>query len=236
MKEEVPLPDIAKCACKFKQTFKHVSDAELKALLAETTVKACRKGEFIYTENTRIRGCYLLYSGIVKIFQTGNEGKEQIIRFGKEGDIFGFRSVIRGEPACTSVETLTDCILCHVPDRSLVQAITRSPAFAHEMMQIACKELGDANRYIRDIAQKSVRARLAEILLQISNDFGLEEDGSLALNLTREDLGNFVGTATETLIRLLSDFKNERLVEAKGRKIKLLDIEKLRRISEYKTI
>jgi global nitrogen regulator ntcA len=99
-------------------------------------------------------------------------------------------------------------------------------------MQIACKELGDANRYIREIAQKSVKARLAEILLLIASDFGVEEDGTLKLNVTREDLSNFVGTATETLIRLLSDLKNEGLVEVKGRKIKLLNRDKLKKMAD----
>jgi CRP-like cAMP-binding protein len=228
MKEEVALPDISKCISKFKQTFKHVPEAEFVELLADATVEACKKGEFVYAENSRLKGCYLLYSGIIKIFQTGSEGKEQIVRLGKEGDLFGFRSVIREEPACTSVETLADCILCHIPGHSLVEAIARSPAFANEMMQIACRELGDANRYIKDIAQKPVRARLAEILLLIAGDFGMEKDGALALNLTREDLSNFVGTATETLIRLLTEFKNERLVETKGRRISLLDVDRLR--------
>ncbi|MDR1274334.1 MAG: Crp/Fnr family transcriptional regulator [Odoribacteraceae bacterium] len=231
MKEEVALPDISRCISKFKQTFKHVAEAEFAKLLADATVTAYKKGEFVYEENSRVKGCYLLYSGIVKIFQTGNEGKEQIIRLGKEGDLFGFRSVIREEPACTSVETLADCILCHVPGRSLVEAITRSPAFANEMMQIACRELGDANRYIKDIAQKPVRARLAEILLLIAGDFGLEKDGALTLNLTRGDLSNFVGTATETLIRLLSEFKNERLIATRGRRIRLLDVDRLRLIA-----
>ena len=73
-------------------------------------------------------------------------------------------------------------------------------------------------------------ARLAEILLLIASDFGVEEDGTLKLNVSREDLSNFVGTATETLIRLLSDLKNEGLVEIKGRKIKLLQRDKLQQI------
>ena len=99
------------------------------------------------------------------------------------------------------------------------------------MIQITCKELGESNRYIRDIAQKSVKKRLAEILVMLADDFGLENDGTLKLSLTREDLGNFVGTATETVIRLLSEYKNEGLVESVGRKIKLLDLERLKTIA-----
>ena len=140
-------------------------------------------------------------------------------------------SVIRHEPACTSIETHSEAILCYIPDSVLLNLIRNNSGFAYDMMQIACKELGDSNRYIRDIAQKSVKERLAEILLLIADDFGIEQDGSLKLNITREDLSNFVGTATETVIRLLSDYKNDGLIEVKGRKIKLLNIEKLKTIA-----
>ncbi|MDR0765755.1 MAG: Crp/Fnr family transcriptional regulator [Odoribacteraceae bacterium] len=231
MKEETPLPDLSRCVRKFKQTFRHVPDGELETFLENASVKEYRKGELVYAENTRVKGCFLLYSGAVKIFQTGSEGKEQIIRLGKEGDIFGFRSIIMEEPTCTSTRALAPCVLCRVPGRALLQAIDRDPAFAREMIQIACKELGEANRYIKNIAQKTVRTRLAESLLHIATDFGIEEDGMLLLNLTREDLGNLVGTATETLIRLLSDLKNERIVEARGRRLRILDVEKLRELS-----
>lgn len=232
MKNDVIMPDLQKFISKFKTTFKNISNNEIEALIKESSLKSYHKGEYIYKEGSRINGCYFLYSGIVKIFQTGLEGKDQIVRIGKEGDIFGFRSVIRKESACTSVETLSDSILCYIPNRTLIDTIANTPGFAFEIMQIACKELGEANRYIKDIAQKSVKSRLAEILLQISHDFGTDSDGSLKLSLTREDLSNFIGTATETLIRLLSEFKTEGLVEAKGRKIKIVDPEKLKRIAD----
>ncbi len=226
MKGEITLPDSERCRRKFRETFKTIS-APVPLFLPDC-VKAYKKGTLIYSEGTRMKGCYFVYEGIVKIYQTGNEGKEQIIKFEKEGNIFGFRSVILKETACTSVETLTDCILCFIPDTILFQEIHNNPEFAYELMQIACKELGESNRYIKDIAQKSVKERLAEILLLIARDFGMEADGTLKLNISREDLSNFVGTATETLIRLLSEYKTEGLVEAKGRKIKLLNPEKLK--------
>ena len=212
----IVLPDLGSCYKKLKQTFTNLSDEELKGLLRPDSVKYYKKGELIYAEGTRIKGCYFIYSGIIKIYQTGHEGKEQIIKFDQEGDLFGFRS---------------EAILCYIPDSVLLNLIRNNSGFAYDMMQIACKELGDSNRYIRDIAQKSVKERLAEILLLIADDFGIEQDGSLKLNITREDLSNFVGTATETVIRLLSDYKNDGLIEVKGRKIKLLNIEKLKTIA-----
>ena len=229
MKGEVILPDSETCRRKFRETFRTISDPA--PLFLPDCVKAYKKGTLIYSEGTCMKGCYFVYEGIVKIYQTGNEGKEQIIKFEKEGDIFGFRSVILKETACTSVETLSDSILCFIPDTVLFQEIRNNPEFAYELMQIACKELGESNRYIKDIAQKSVKERLAEILLLIAHDFGMEADGTLKLTISREDLSNFVGTATETLIRLLSEYKAEGLVEAKGRKIKLLNPEKLKSLA-----
>lgn len=225
------LPNPELCLKKLKSTFPHLTDAELQSLLTPDSVQAYKKGELLYEEGTRIKGCYFIYSGIIKIYQTGQEGKEQIIKFDQEGDIFGFRSVIRHESACTSAKTLSDCILGYISDKNLLNLLKNNPGFAYDMVQIACKELGDANRYIRDIAQKSVKERLAEILLLIADEFGIETDGTLKLSITREELSNFVGTATETVIRLLSDYKAENLVEAKGRKIKLLNLEKMKTIA-----
>lgn len=234
MKNEksILLPNSAECRKKLSCIFPNLSEKELNQLFPDNFVKFYGKDNIVYEEGTRIKGCYFIYNGIVKIYQTGKEGKEQIIKFEQEGDLFGFRSVISHELACTSVETLTDTVLCYIPDTSLLELIKNNSGFAYEMMLLTCKELADSNRYIKDIAQKSVKERLAEILLMIAKDFGIESDGMLKLNISREDLSNFVGTATETVIRLLSEYKAEGLVESKGRKIKLLNIEKLKTISK----
>lgn len=231
MKDIITLPDNRECCEKFSRTFKNIPEQVLETLFMENSVKFYKKGSVIHSEGARIKGCYFIYNGIIKIYQTGKEGKEQIIKFEKEGDIFGFRSVISKEPACTSAETLSDCILCYISDTSLLNLLKNNSDFAYDLIQITCKELGESNRYIKDIAQKSVKKRLAEILLLLAHDFGMETDGTLRLNISREDLSNFVGTATETVIRLLSDYKNEGLVEAKGRKIKLLNLEKLKTLA-----
>ncbi|MCC8174197.1 MAG: Crp/Fnr family transcriptional regulator [Odoribacter sp.] len=232
MKPDIQLPEPELCREKFRKTFKNISTSDLELLFKGDSIKFYKKGSIIYLEGANMKGCYFIYSGIVKIYQTGNEGKEQIIKFEKEGDIFGFRSVILKEKACTSVETLTDSVVCFIPDSVLSNLIQQNPEFAYELMQIACKELGESNKYIKNIAQKPVRKRLAEILLMLAQDFGMEKDGQLKISISREDLGNFAGTATETIIRLLSDFKAGGLVDSKGRKIILLNLNKLKQVAE----
>ena len=98
---------------------------------------------------------------------------------------------------------------------------------------MACHELGEANSFITDIAQKTVRERLAEVILFLVADFGLDEEHFLNITLTREELANIVGTATESVIRLLSEFKSDKLVELSGRKIKILNTPGLEKISNF---
>ncbi|MCK4746595.1 MAG: Crp/Fnr family transcriptional regulator, partial [Bacteroidales bacterium] len=138
-------------------------------------------------------------------------------------DIIGYRSVISNEPACTTTEVLEDCIVCQIPTDILLGLVKNNGNFAVELMKLTCKELGEANAYITDIAQKTVKERLAEILLHLQNEFGDDPEGILKISLTREELSNIVGTATESIIRLLSEFKNKQLIELNGRKIKILD-------------
>jgi len=170
-------------------------------------------------------------NGIIKIYKTGIDGKEQIIRFAKEGDIIGFRSVLSKELACTTAKVIEDAILCFIPSENLFQLVKENPSFSMHLMQLTCRELGEANNFITDIAQKTVRERLAEILLILMDTFGLDNKKVLQISLTREELANMVGTATESVIRLLSEFKSDGLIDLHGRKISLLDIPALKKVS-----
>ena len=182
-----------------------------------------KRGSIIYREGSRINGCYCIQKGIIKVYKTGIDGKEQIIRFARTGDIIGFRSVLSNELACTTAEVLDEASLCYIPSETLVFLVKHNGNFSMELMQLTCKELGEANAYITDIAQKTVRERLAEILIHLKNDFGLDENNILQISLTREELANIVGTATESVIRLLSEFKQDQLIELNGRKIRIQD-------------
>lgn len=210
--------------------FKHLTDEELETLSSLGGADFYKRGTVIYDEGSRINGFYCVQSGIIKIFKTGFDGKEQIIRFAKKGDIMGFRSTLSNELACTTAKVIDDAHICYVPSDMLDELVKTNGNFAMELLQIACKELGEANDYITDIAQKTVRERLAEVLIHLKTTFDIDKENFLQVSLTREELANIVGTATESVIRLLSEFKQDRLIELHGRRIKLLDIPKLKKI------
>ena len=190
-----------------------------------------KRGDVLYREGNRISGFYCIHKGIIKVFKTGFDDKEQIIRFAKPGEIIAYRSVLSNEPACTSAKVIEDCQVCFIPTEILITLIKSNPSFSLELLRLACHELGEANSFITDIAQKTVRERLAEILLLLMNDFGIDEQNNLKISLTREELANIVGTATESVIRLLSEFKSDKLVELNGRKIRILNKKGLLKIS-----
>jgi len=230
MNQNQVFPNCDQLAECFSKMFKHLNSEHMNLLFLEEECELLKRGSVIYAEGDSARGCYFVYSGVLKVFKTGLEGKEQIIRFAKSGDIIGFRSALSQEPACTSSKVIEDAIVCFIPSHTLTQLIEKNPAFSIELIKMTCKELGDANSYITDIAQKSVRERLAEVLMQLMETFGLAQDNTLQISLTREELANIVGTATESVIRLLSEFKNDGLIEIKGRKIKIVDVRALKKV------
>ncbi|MBN1132216.1 MAG: Crp/Fnr family transcriptional regulator [Bacteroidales bacterium] len=211
------------CLTRTQNLFRHLTDSEIHQIALNKITQFYKRGSILYQENSHIKGFYCVQKGIIKIFKTGFDGKQQIIRFAKPGDIIGYRSVLSNEMACSSSQVLENCIVCKVPSDILVNLVKHNGNFALELLKLSCKELGEANTFLTDIAQKSARERLAEIILFLQNEFGSDVNGVLKLILTREELANIVGTATESVIRLLSEFKTEKLIELNGRKIKILD-------------
>ncbi len=228
---DIPVPFCDKCSMDNGALFRYLTREEVDMMNFEKEFRQFRRGDFLYTEGSRISGFYCIHSGIIKVFKTGLDGKEQIIHFAKPGDFIAYRSVLSNEVACTSARVIEDCQVCFIPSEILISLVKSNSSFALELLKLACHELGEANSFITDIAQKTVRERLAEILLQLLNDFGLDDQNYLQISLTREELANIVGTATESVIRLLSEFKSDKLVELNGRRIRILNKKGLEKIS-----
>jgi CRP/FNR family transcriptional regulator, polysaccharide utilization system transcription regulator len=211
--------------------FRHLSGEQLDKLPLDVPLNHYRRGSIIYEEGSRINGFYVVCKGVIKIYKTGFDGKDQIIRFAKPGDVMGFRSTITGELACTTTKSIEDAEIVFISGDIVKSLVRNNGDFAMDLLQIACMELGEANDYITDIAQKTVRERLAEVLIQLKMTFDLDQNNFLKISLTREELASIVGTATESVIRLLSEFKQDKLIELQGRRIKIIEEAKLIKMS-----
>ncbi len=124
----------------------------------------------------------------------------------------------------SSAVVLEDAAVCFIPSRQFFDLIKSEPKFSLELLELTAKNWNNASRLITDMAQKTTKERLAEMLLWLKETFGLDQDDCIDVVLTREEIANMVGTATEAVIRLLSELKKEKLISLEGKRIRLLDI------------
>lgn len=213
------------CKSHHRSLFKSLSDNELEVLSQNKTCTRYKKGQVLFHEGTRPMGVFCVNSGRIKVYRLGIDGKEQIIKVSAAGDMLGYKALISEQHYGLSAEALEDCILCFIPKEDFMQLLKPGSAFYLDLLQTVCSEAGEMSAKMTEMAQRSVRQRLAITLLMLKDTYGLEQDamGEIEINLTREDLANIVGTATESLIRLLNEFKKESLIETSGRKIKVIN-------------
>jgi len=226
------------CNIRTVTCFSNLIDEDLEELNNCKVTTLYKRGQIIFHEGMLPTGLYCLNSGKIKISKIGIDGKEQIVRFVTQGGLLGIRALLGGRKYSASATTLEDSVVCYINSKVFFKMSIRYPEISQCMMILLSTLLEEAENKMTSLAQKPVRERLAESLLILNNVIKTEggacnilnEDSTI--NLSREDLANIVGTATETVIRLLSDFKDDNLIEVKGRNIKLLDVENLRRIAK----
>lgn len=222
--------------CKSRQDslFNFCTADELEHLSGVKYCQSYKKGQTIFYEDHRASGLYCLNFGKVKLTKLGSEGKEKIIRLAGAGDWIGYKALITNDPLTASAVALEDTSACFIPASDFFYVLNNNAEFQTKFTQLVCRTLTNAEDEIVDIAYKSVRERLAEALLLLKRKYEGEpaDDTDVVLSITREDLANLIGTAKETVIRLLSDFKSDGIIESQGRKIVLKDQPALTRISQ----
>jgi CRP/FNR family transcriptional regulator len=227
MKKPFVIPQCDQCMSKKFSVFEVLNTEDLGKLSDSKGCNYYRKGQTIFFEGNNSNGVYCVHKGKIKLHKLGLDGKEQIIRFAKDGDIMGYRALLSGETYSLSATVLEDSSICYIPKESLIGAVLQDPKFSLKIMELTCKEMGKATDTITNLAQKPVRERLAEVILILKETFGERADGSIDVVLTREEIASLVGTATESCIRLLSEFKRDELIKLEGKKITILNRAKL---------
>lgn len=191
-----------------------------------------RKNEMIYTENEDPTDMMCLLKGKVKIYKGGVGGRSQIIRMVKPIEYFGYRAYFAHEKYVTAASAFEQSTICMIP-MDIIEAITlknsRMSMFFVRQLSI---DLGISDERVVNLTQKHIRGRLAESLIFLLENYGLEEDGAtISIYLSREDIANLSNMTTSNAIRTLSTFVNEHIIAMDGRKIKIIDEEHLRKIS-----
>jgi len=214
------------CEARKDSLFGSFCDNHVDDLNEQKSCAYYKKNQGLFLDGSFPRGVFCVNKGKVKIFTRGEEGKEQIIHIAGEGEIIGFRSMFSGDPYSVSATALEESNICFIAKEDFLNMIDTNASFRNGIMRELSKELAERAVFITNMAQKSVRERLACILLILKDIYKEEE-----INLTREDLANYVGTATETLIRLLKDFKEEGFIEIHTRKLEIINKDGLIRLA-----
>jgi CRP-like cAMP-binding protein len=219
------------CIVRQFSSLKALNKEELLRMADCKTSYTIKKGDPIFGEGEVTNGIYCVKEGVCKLSKLSDNGKDQIVKLVKPGELLGQRSMISDEPANLSAVALEDMEVCFIPKSEVMQFFTQNNQFSMNVMKTICEDLKGADDHMVNMAQKTVRQRLAETLIYLEETFGKNEDGSLHIQLSREELAGMIGTATESCIRLLSDLKKSDYIELTGKKITLLDKNKLKRLT-----
>jgi len=217
-------PSCVACQSRLTNVFSTLTDEQLVNLSVEKSCNIYKKGQLVFYEGNRPTGLYCVNKGKVKVYQIGMEGKEQIIRLAKDGDILGYRSLISGEMYTASASIIEDATICFLPKKSFFDLLQTNSELSTRMMKLLSNDLKTAEKRITALAQKPVRERMAETILMLKEFYGLDNEKlTIRANLSREDIANIVGTATETAIRILSEFRSEKIINLVGKKIQIIN-------------
>ena len=210
-----------------------LTDAQKDFLARNFTIQKYKKNEVIYCEGETPGSLMCLLNGKVKIYKDGVGGRSQIIRVIKNKEYFAYRAYFAQENFVTAAAAFEPCTICHIPMEAIVKLIMENAELAMFFIKQLSIDLGISDERTVSLTQKHIRGRLAESLIFLKDTYGVEEDGfTLSIYLSREELANLSNMTTSNAIRTLSNFASEKLIAIDGRKIKLIDEEKLKKISK----
>lgn len=218
------------CIIKQFNSLKALTTEELVRISGCKTSMTIKKGDVIFEEGEVLNGVYCVKEGICKLSKLSENGKDQIVKMVIKGQLLGQRSIISDESSNLQAVALNDMEVCFIPKAEIIKDLQNNTKFSFEVLKDMAHDLKEADDVIVNMAQKSVRQRLAETLVYIHDNFGVNTNKTLSVLLSREDFANIVGTATESAIRVLSQFKKEGLITTVGKQIKIEDLEALKRV------
>jgi len=214
------------------EVWRVLTEDERETLRNHAKIHNFKKNEMIYCEGDKSSDMMCLLKGKVKIFKDGVGGRSQIIRMIKPIQYFAYRAGFALEPYLTNASAFEASTVCVIPMTIVEELIYRNPNLAFYFIRQLSRDLGKADERTVSLTQKHTRGRLAESLLFLRDSYGLEEDGAtISIYLSREDLANLSNMTTANAIRTLSMFVAEQIIAIDGRKVKILDEERLHIVS-----
>lgn len=201
-----------------------LSPRSLAKIKAAAQEQQLTKGSLLFQEGRMPQAVYFVLSGKLKLYTTDQQGREQIVHLASNGDLMGYRAVLGGDSFSCSASALENSVVLVVPKATFLNVLDDDAEFSFAVIRLLTQELRDAEHHLAGLARKPVRERIGEVLLILAGKFGYEADGeTINVALSREEIAGLVGTATETVIRILHAMQEEGLLQINGKKIRLRD-------------
>ena len=223
--------------CKFPSNtiFHSLTGDSLKELGDNKFDLFIKRKQNIFVQGNIPQYVYIVRKGKVKVFILGENGKEQIVRVAKEGDIIGYRSLLNGGNYFATAIAMEDCEICAINKSFFFEEVEKNPTLAKDALTLLSKQLRNSENRMFSLAYKSVKERIAEGVMMLASAYGYEEDQkTIAVQLYRKDIADFAGVTVETAIRNLNDFRRDNLVEINNKKIKILEPDTLNDIASIR--
>ena len=200
---------------------------ELKSLAENRNINKYKKKQIVYTQGNHPNKLYYVVSGKVKAFKANDDGKELVTELYNTGDFFGYISMLEETVYRDTTETLEETLLALIPKEDFDKLLNNNPQVAKKFIQLLAKNISAKEDQLLGLAYNSLRKKVAEALILLQKKYKEESKNNFEIALTRECLASIAGTATESLIRTLSDFRSEKLIDIKEGNIIILNEKKL---------
>ena len=199
----------------------------LETLKDESNTVTYKKRQVIYKEGANPHYLYYIVSGKVKTYKTHEDGKDLVVDLYNEGDFFGYLALLQGTTYQESAESMSDTEVALIPTRDFEQVINNNPETAKKFIGLLSKNLVEKEKLLLGIAYNTIRKKVAGALLSMEKKYHTNKKEPFLVDISRDELATIAGTATESLIRTLSDFKSENLIEIKSGKVIINDTTRL---------
>jgi CRP-like cAMP-binding protein len=191
-----------------------------------------KKGQLLFKEGDPVTGIYFVYKGNLKVHKKWDKEKELILRFAKSGDIVGHLGLGNHTTYPVSATAIDNVTVCYVDMPFFESTLNVNHQLAIKMMRFFANELQESEKRMRNLAHMSVKGRVAQALISLKNQFGLNEQGFVDIELTRQDLASFTGAVYESLFRTINDFTEKDLINITGKNIAIKNEEMLLKLIE----
>lgn len=203
---------------------------ELETLISDKRrISHYKKKQVLYSEGNQANSLFFVVKGKVKTYKTNQDARDYITGLHKEGDFIGYMNLLEDSTYADSAAAMEDCELCVIPKQEFFALIYSNPTIAEKFIKLLCHDLKEGEERLLQLAYNSVRKRVAESLLMVYDQY-VKNDEATAIPISRDDLASIVGASKETVIRTLSDFKDEGLISASGSNVVIAEVKKLRNL------